>query len=166
MWSLNCDFKDTLYQFSQRSEVRQVFSATVCDNEIFASCHCDKCELVSCELAKIAIRLLLINKVSIQFDYQLVLPFDFLTFNKIFAVDYTTINMIGEHSTICLLLITRQSIWLSNIQQYGCCWLRDNTIECWHSTRLLSHIQQHCQTFNVECQTIYPLTYFKYDIYK
>ena len=55
---------------------------------------------------------MLVSKVSIQFDYQLVLPFDFLTFNKIFAVDYATINMIVELSTICFLLITRQCHWM------------------------------------------------------
>ena len=72
-----------LYQFSQRSEGDRFFSATLCDEEIFASCHCDKCELVKV----IVIRLLLI------FDYQLVLPFDFLTFNKIFVVDYATMPL-------------------------------------------------------------------------
>ena len=130
MWSLNLGFQIYLCtNFHKDQEGDRFFSATVCDDEIFASCHCDKCELVKV----LAILLLLI------FDYQLVLPFDFLTFNKIFVVDYATSNMI--------------------VEQYVCCWLRDNAIECWLSTNLLSPIQQHCQTFNIECPTINQLTY-------
>ena len=52
MWSLNSGCSNLpLYQFSQRSEEEEdrFFSATVRDDEIFASCHCDKCELVMCE---------------------------------------------------------------------------------------------------------------------
>ena len=76
------------------------------------------------------------------------LTFDCLTFNKIFVVDYATINkallliarqchwMFNKNSTRCLLLITRQCHWmltfneiivrhstaLSDIQ----CWMSDN----------------------------------------
>ena len=41
--------------------------------------------------------------------------------------------------------------WLCNNRKDWhavCCWLRDNAIESWHSTRSLSHIPQHCRRFN------------------